>query len=97
MLYKEYHDEDDKWSYTEWRYWCECTEPGDMLCFTIDDEEKVHMEICIGNRPNLSLWCRTKKAFKLLFGKEVVYVGIVLNENDRKELAAAIAGSEIVI
>jgi len=96
MLYKEYHDEDPKWSYIEWRYWCECTDPSHALMFSINEENKIDVQISITSRPGMGIWRRIRDAFHLLFGREVVYLDVMINDDDRKELAAVLAGDEIV-
>ncbi len=96
MLYKEDHDEDPRWVYTEWRYWCECTDPGHALLIQINEEDIIDTEISIINRPGMSLWSRIKDAIRLLWGKEVVYVSVMINDDDRKELAAVLSDDKIV-
>jgi hypothetical protein len=93
MLYKE--DIYDDWKHREWRYWCECRTPDHVLGFDEDlDRSDWDLNIYICSHPNMTLWSRIKNAFKLLFGKEVVYLDVMISPEDRKELAAAIYGDD---
>lgn len=89
MLFKEYKDEEN-WKWTEYRYFCECHDPSHVLCFTIDDDERVDLEISINSNPYWGFWRRVKEAFRLIFGGEVVYLSVMINDDDRDELAAAL-------
>lgn len=91
MLYKE--DIYDDWKHREWRYWCECRSPDHVLGFDEDIErDNVELMVYISSNPNMSIWRRIKNAFKLLFGKEAVYLDVVISPEDREELAEAIRG-----
>ena len=96
MLYSEYHgeDKDTRWSYTEWRYFCACTAIEHVLCITIEDEEQFNISLSINSSPEMSLWDRIKNAISLLLGKEVTYLEVEIGKEDRKELAAVIAGTK---
>ena len=93
MLYRKYVE--DRWNYTEWRYFCECSAPDHVLCFTIDEEEdRLDLDISINSNDGWSIWRRIKEALRLLFGGEVVYLGVMINKDDRKELAAILSGEK---
>lgn len=91
MLYKE-DKYDDNSSYTQWRYWCDCRSPDHVLGFDewIDQDPSLQIYIC--SNPEMTRWDRIKNAFKLLFGKEAVYLEVVISSEDREELAKAIKG-----
>ena len=91
MLYQTSHKE-DKWQYTEYRYFCACCSPDHVLSFTIDDTSKTELEINIYSNPYMTLWQRIKQGIKLIFGQEVCYLGVVLHPEDREELGNAILG-----
>lgn len=94
MLYKEDKFKDG-WEWSQWRYWCECASPDHVLGFDqvrepgLDDQ----LEVYICSNPHMTFWQRVKGAFKLLFGREVTYLGVMISSQDRKELAEAIRGS----
>ena len=97
MLYKSEDFKDSE--YNEWRYFCECGHPTHVLVFQTDipkEDQPLDPQIYISvvNYTNWPLLHRIKKAFLLLLNKEISYVDIVINQEDRKELAKAIAGEE---
>jgi hypothetical protein len=87
MLYKVYK-ENNGYRWVEWRYFCECADPGHTLVFSIDDWDSTDITIC--NNEHWSLWQRIKEAVKLILGKDVNYIGVAISDEDRQELAKAI-------
>lgn len=76
-----------------WRYWCDCMDPGHCVEFIEDlDINGQTFSIGLYSTPDMTLWCRIKNALKLLFGKQVCYIDVILEEKDRQELSIVIKG-----
>lgn len=92
MLYKK-QETKGEWHWISWRYWCDCMSPTCILEFIDNSDSGItNLEIGINSNPNWSFWKRLKEAIKLMFGKEIRYLEVVISEKDRIELGRAITG-----
>lgn len=81
-----------------WRYWCECGMTDHVLEFSYDENLSGTDELMIRiySNPEMGFFRRLWAAIKLVFGKQHCYQEVVLHPDDRKELAVAIDGEQII-
>lgn len=72
-----------------WRYWCECTDPRHALEISFDEETHT-IQISVIS-PKYEVWyMRIINAFRVLFGKQVHWMDIMIKYEDRNKIAKII-------